>query len=47
MNIVFWLLVIIAMVLGWFLMAFSYRGIGKFFRKIYDDAEEEINKKDE
>ena len=46
-NVVFWLLVIIALVLIWFLMAFSYRGIGKFFRKIFNDAEEEINKKDE
>lgn len=47
MNIVFWLLVIIALVLLWFLLAFSYRGIGKFFRKLFDDAAGEINKKDE
>ena len=38
MNVVFWLLVIVALVLVWFLLAFAFRGIGKFWFKIYDDA---------
>lgn len=46
MNIVFWLIVILALIALWFLLAFAYGGIGKFFSKIFNDAKEEITKKD-
>lgn len=45
-NVVFWLLVIVALVLIWFLLAFAFRGIGKFWFRIYDDAAKEIKRKD-
>lgn len=45
-NVVFWLLVICLLVLIWFLFAFAFRGIGKFWFKIYDDAAKEIKRKD-
>ena len=45
-NVVFWLLVIVALVLIWFLLAFAFRGIGKFWFKIYDDAAKEIKRED-
>ena len=46
MNVVFCLLVIVALVLIWFLLAFAFRGIGKFWFKIYDDAAKEIKRED-
>lgn len=45
-NVVFWLLVICLLVLVWFLFAFAFRGIGKFWFKIYDDAAKEIKRRD-
>ena len=45
-NVVFWLLVIAAFVLTWFLLAFAFRGVGKFWFRIYDDAAKEIKRKD-
>lgn len=46
MNIVFWLLVIIVLVLVWFLLAFTFRGFGKFWFRIFDDAANEIKSKE-
>lgn len=46
MNIVFWLLVIIALVLIWFLLAFAFRGFGKFWLRLFDDAVKEIKRED-
>lgn len=44
MNPFFWLLVIIALVLLWFLLSFAYEGIGKIASKLFKDAMDEINK---
>jgi hypothetical protein len=44
MNPFFWLLVIAALVLIWFLLSFAYEGIGKFASKLFNDAMDEINK---
>lgn len=46
MNVVFWLLVVCALILTWFLLAFAFRGIGWFAYKLFNDAVEEINKED-
>lgn len=46
MNFVFWLLIIIAIVFLWFLLAFLYKPIGCFFYRIWKDAIDEINIKD-
>lgn len=46
MNVVFWLIVILAMILVWFLLAFAFKGFGKFWFKIYDDAAKEIKDED-
>lgn len=43
MNPVFWLLIAIATIFLWFLLAFLYRPIGKFFYRIFKDAFDEIN----
>lgn len=43
MNPVFWLLIVITTVFLWFLLAFLYRPIGKFFYRIWKDAIDEIN----
>ena len=45
-NVVFWLLVICLLVLIWFLLAFAFRGIGRFWFRLYDDAAKEIKRKD-
>lgn len=42
MNFVFWLLVIFAAVFLWFCLAFSYKRFGGFWKKLYDDAVEEM-----
>ena len=41
MNIVFWLLVIVVMVLVWFCMS-SIKGIGGIGLKLFNDAKKEI-----
>lgn len=43
MNPIFWLLVVIATIFLWFILAFLYRPIGKFFYRIFKDAIDEIN----
>lgn len=42
MNVVFWLLVILALVLLWFCMSFAFRGIGRFALRLFNDAKNEI-----
>lgn len=46
MNIIFWILLLAAVVFLYFLLAFLFRPIGKFFMRLYKDAENEINKED-
>ena len=38
MNVVFWLLVVIALVLLWFVLAFTFKPIGSFFTRLWNDA---------
>lgn len=47
MNIVFWLLIIIALVLVWFCLSFAFKDIGGIGLKLYNDAKDEITGKDE
>lgn len=47
MNWFFWLLLIIVAVAFWFLCSFTYRPLGKLFRRIYKEAMDEIEKYDE
>lgn len=47
MNPVFVLLVILVAIAAWFLLSFAFRPIGRFFYRIWKDAVDEINKKDE
>lgn len=42
MNWVFYVIVVIAVVLLWFLCSFVYKPIGKFFYRLYKDARDEI-----
>ena len=42
MNIVFWLLVIIVMVLVWFCLSFAFKDIGGIGLKLFNDAKKEI-----
>lgn len=44
MNIVFWLIVIVALVLLWFCLSFAFKGIGAFGLRIYNDAKKEAMK---
>lgn len=47
MNIVFWLLVIAALILIWFCLSFAFKGIGGFALKLFNDAKETINEEKE
>lgn len=47
MNIVFWLLVIAALVLLWFCLSFAFKGIGAIALKLFNDAKEEITESKE
>ena len=47
MNIVFWLLIIIGLVLLWFCLSFAFNGIGAIFLKLFNDAKDEITGKNE
>jgi uncharacterized protein HemY len=42
MNIVFYLLLLIAVVLLWFALAFLFKPIGKFFSRLWEDATREM-----
>lgn len=47
MNIVFWLIVIVALVLLWFCLSFAFKGIGAFGLRIYNDAKKELSEESE
>lgn len=47
MNIVFWFLVVTTLIFLWFLLAFLFRPIGRFFFRLWKDAVDEMNKEDE
>ena len=47
MNIVFWLIIIIVLVLLWFCLSFVFKGLGAFVLKLYNDAKNEIIGEDE
>ena len=41
-NIVFYFLVIVAIIFLWFALAFLFKPIGKFFIRLYEDAKKEM-----
>lgn len=43
MNVVFWALIILGMVLFWFLSCGVFKILGKFFCKIFNDAKDAMN----
>lgn len=43
MNVVFWLVVVVVLVLAWFCLSFAFKGIGSVFLHLYNDAKKEIN----
>lgn len=43
MNIVFWLIVVVSLVLLWFCLSFAFKSIGEFGWKIFNDARKEIS----
>lgn len=46
MNIVFWLLVIAALVLIWLCLSFAFKAIGGFALKLFNDAKETMNEEE-
>lgn len=40
MNIAFYLMVVMAIIAFWFLLAFVFKPVGKFLYKIFKDAED-------
>ena len=46
MNPAFILIVLIALVALWFLLAFAFRPLGKLIYRIWKDADDAINKED-
>lgn len=46
MNIFFWIIVILALILIWFLLAFAFKGIGWLAMRIFEDAVEELSKEE-
>nr|WP_290461244.1 hypothetical protein [Acutalibacter muris] len=42
MNIFFWLLVVIALVVIWFCLSFAFKGIGGIGLRLWNDAKKEI-----
>lgn len=47
MNIVFWFIVIIALVLIWFCLSFAFKGVGEVGLRLYNDAKKEISSDEE
>lgn len=35
---VFWFLIILALIALWFLLAFAYKFVGRFFKRIFNDS---------
>lgn len=46
MNIVFWLLLIIALVALWFLLAFVFRPVGRFVFRVFSDVKDIVSQED-
>lgn len=46
MNIVFWLIVVIVLVLIWFCLSFAFKGVGGFGMRLYNDAKKEISEEE-
>ena len=42
MNIVFWLLVVVALVFCWFLLSFCFGGFGQWLSDLFNHAKEQI-----
>ena len=42
MNVFFWLLVVIALVVIWFCLSFAFKGIGGIGLRLWNDAKKEI-----
>lgn len=42
MNIFFWLLVVIVLVVIWFCLSFAFKGIGGIGLRLWNDAKKEI-----
>ena len=42
MNPVFWGLVILALIFLWFCLSFTFKWIGRFFVRLFDDVKNEI-----
>lgn len=47
MNVVFWLLVVVALVLLWFILAFTFKPIGGFFIRLWNDAVDAMEENEE
>jgi hypothetical protein len=46
MNVVFWLLIIIALVLIWFCSSFAFKAVGWIGLRLFNDVKDEITEKD-
>lgn len=46
MNIVFWLLVVVTLVICWFLLSFTFKGIGSWVLTLFNDAKRGIEDDD-
>ena len=42
MNVVFWLLVILAVVFTWFMLSFLFKPIGRYVIRLFEDAKENM-----
>lgn len=47
MNIVFYLLLFIAVTLLWFVLAFLFKPIGRLFSRLWEDAKREMKLEEE
>lgn len=45
MNIVFWLIVVIVLVLIWFCLSFAFKGVGGVGMRLYNDARKKSPRK--
>ena len=46
MNLAFYIIIILAVVLLWFLLSFTFFPIGRFFHRLGKDAIDEMNRED-
>jgi hypothetical protein len=46
LNVVFWLLIILALVAVWFMACILFKPLGSFLSKIFNDAVECLNTED-